>query len=41
MEKLDRYKCVLKKIFPKHHLQDAGKCMEKKTILFGKTENIL
>ena len=30
----------LKKNFPKHHLQDAGKCMGKKTNSLEKTENI-
>ena len=27
--------------FPKHHLQDAGKCMGKKANSFENTENIL
>ena len=26
--------------FPKHHLQDAGKCMGKQTIPLVETENI-
>ena len=31
---------VFEEIFPKHHLQDAGKCMGKQIILLVETGNI-